>query len=205
VIDGSSSGVTVLAFDLGGVLVENGGREALTAMLPHKAEPGDVRLRWLASPVVQRFERGHISADEFASSLVKEWELELEPTEFIQSFATWPKGFFPGALDLLTHLRPRYQLACLSNSNEVHWARFPELATMFDFAFSSHQIGHVKPDAAAFNCLLTRTGAEPGNVYFFDDLEPNVDAARALGIRAIQVEGIPALKAALESEGLYAA
>jgi HAD superfamily hydrolase (TIGR01509 family) len=194
----------VLAFDLGGVLLENGGREALTAMLPQRDQIGDVRLRWLASSAVQQFERGHISADQFASSLVKEWGLELDPLEFIEAFATWPKGFFPGARELLIDLRPHYQLACLSNSNEVHWARFPELATMFDFAFSSHQIGHVKPDAAAYDCLLTRTRAEPENVYFFDDLQPNVEAARALGIKAIQVEGISALKAALQREGLYA-
>ena len=69
----------VLVFDLGGVLVENGGRAALTAMLPQKAQPGDVRLRWLASSVVQQFERGRISSNEFASSLVKEWGLELDP------------------------------------------------------------------------------------------------------------------------------
>jgi glucose-1-phosphatase len=194
----------VLVFDLGGVLVENGGRAALTAMLPQKAQPGDVRLRWLASSVVQQFERGHISSNEFASSLVKEWGLELDPLEFIQAFATWPKGFFPGARELLINLRPHYQLACLTNSNEVHWARFPELATMFDFAFSSHEIGHVKPDAAAYKFLLTRTKAEAENVYFFDDLQPNVEGARALGIKAIQVEGISALKAALQREGLYA-
>jgi glucose-1-phosphatase len=135
---------------------------------------------------------------------VKEWGLELDPLEFIQAFATWPKGFFPGARELLINLRPHHQLACLTNSNEVHWARFPELATMFDFAFSSHEIGHVKPDAAAYKFLLTRTNAEAENVYFFDDLQPNVEGARALGIKAIQVEGIAALKAALQREGLYA-
>ena len=74
---------------------------------------------------------------------------------------------------------------------------------MFDFALSSHQIGHVKPDAEAFVYLLNETGARPENVYFFDDLQPNIVAAQALGIRAIQVEGISALKAALRREGLY--
>jgi len=193
----------VLVFDLGGVLVENGGRAALTAMLPPKAQAGDVRLRWLASSVVQQFERGHISSDEFASRLVKEWDLELGPWEFIQAFATWPKGLFPGARELLSNLRPHYRLACLTNSNEVHWARFPELPTMFDFALSSHEIGHVKPDAAAYKFLLTRTKVAAENVYFFDDLEPNIEGARALGIKAIQVEGIAALKAVLQREGLY--
>jgi glucose-1-phosphatase len=193
----------VLTFDLGGVLVESNGRAALTAMLPVGSEIGDVPLRWLASPVVQQFERGHIPTQEFASALVKEWGLELDPYEFIQAFATWPKGFFPGAKELVAKLRSHHQVACLSNSNEVHWAQLPELASMFDFALSSHQIGHVKPDVGAFVHLLNETGARAENVYFFDDLQPNIEAAQALGIRAIQVEGISALKAALRREGLY--
>jgi len=194
----------VLIFDLGGVLVENSGREALTALLSKDVQSRDVRLRWLASSIVQRFERGHISADEFASGLVKEWNLKLDPLEFLQTFATWPKGFFPGAKELVATLKSRYRVICLSNSNEVHWARFPELATIFDLAFSSHQIGHVKPDREAFEFALTSVGAKPEDVYFFDDLQPNVEAARTIGIRAIQVEGILAVKAALQREGLYA-
>jgi HAD superfamily hydrolase (TIGR01509 family) len=194
----------VLVFDLGGVLLENTGREALTAMLPSEMEPGDVRLRWLASSVVQRFEQGHISADEFAHTLVKEWKLKLDPVTFIEAFATWPKGFFPGAKELLGTLRTQHRVICLSNSNEVHWARFPELPTLFDLAFSSHQIGHVKPDREAFEFVVARANADAHDIYFFDDLLPNVEAARALGIKAFQVEGLPDLKAALHSEMLYA-
>lgn len=74
---------------------------------------------------------------------------------------------------------------------------------MFDFALSSHQIGHVKPDVEAFAYLLAEAGALPQDLYFFDDLQPNVEAAKALGMNAIRVEGISALKVALKKEGLH--
>jgi glucose-1-phosphatase len=192
----------VLVFDLGGVLLENSGAERLTAMLPPGFPPGDVRLRWLASPAVRQFERGRISADEFASSVVREWGLRLEPSEFIASFAMWVKGFYPGAKELLASLSARHRILCLSNSNEVHWARFPELPALFEFAFSSHLTGEMKPDPEAFQCVLDRTGARPGDIYFFDDLLPNVEAARSLGMNAFQVDGLSGLEAALRDAGL---
>ena len=194
----------VLIFDLGGVLLENTGREKLTSLLPAGTPTGDVRLRWLASSVVQRYERGHISSQDFAANLVREWGIALEPDAFLSHFAQWPKGFYPGAKELLQELRREHTVVCLSNSNEVHWARFPEIASLFDHAFSSHQIGHVKPDREAFACVLAATRAQPEDTWFFDDLQPNVDAARALGINALQVEGMEELLAALRGEMLHA-
>ncbi len=194
----------VLIFDLGGVLLENTGREKLTSLLPEGTPPGDVRLRWLASPVVRRYERGHISSQDFAANLVREWGIALEPDAFLSHFAQWPKGFYPGAKELLQELRREHTVVCLSNSNEVHWARFPEIATLFEQAFSSHQIGHVKPDPEAFAFVLAAMQVHPRDAWFFDDLQPNVDAARALGINAIRVEGMGELFAALHSEALHA-
>jgi hypothetical protein len=46
--------------------------------------------------------------------------------------------------------------------------------------------------------------AKPSLAVLCPCLQPNVEGVRALGIKAIQVEGIAALKAALQREGLYA-
>jgi glucose-1-phosphatase len=184
------------------VLIENSGREKLTALLPKGADNGDVRLRWLACRVVQQFERGKISRDEFAAALVEEWGIDLAPADFLASFAQWPNTFFPGARELVADLRRHHRVSCLSNSNEVHWERFPELDTLFEHALSSHRIGHVKPDREAFEHALQRTGARPRDTWFFDDLEPNVAAARAVGMRAVQVDGLAAVREVLAMEGL---
>jgi HAD superfamily hydrolase (TIGR01509 family) len=161
-----------------------------------------VRLRWLACRVVQEFERGRVCREEFAARLVAEWGLGLSPADFLASFAAWPNAFFPGARELVTELRKRHRVCCLSNSNEVHWERFPELDTLFEHALSSHRIGYVKPDREAFEHALQRTGARPRDTWFFDDLEPNVAAARSLGMNAVQVEGLAAVREVLVMEGL---
>jgi putative hydrolase of the HAD superfamily len=88
-------------------------------------------------------------------------------------------------------------LACLSNSNEVHWHE--SLTTPFDHAFSSHLIGAIKPDPEAFEYVLEALDVAPSAVLFFDDALSNVESARRLGIESYQTLGFDALRTRLES------
>ncbi len=193
----------VLLFDLGGVLVENNGSAELTAMLPFPIEAEQLWHRWLASPAVRQFERGEISPEAFASAFVDEWRIKLEPSAFIAAFATWPKRVFAGAEDLLRRLKGQHHLACLSNTNAIHWKRFPALHALFDSCFLSHEMGFVKPDRGAFEYALARLDARPEDVYFFDDLLLNVNAAREIGINAFHTETFSAIEPILRRERLY--
>ena len=40
---------------------------------------------------------------------------------FLDDFRHWPKRLFPGVQDMLALLAQRCTLACLSNTNSVHW------------------------------------------------------------------------------------
>ncbi len=192
----------VILFDLGGVLIENNGRAALTAMLTRPLEAHEMWRKWLDSPVVREFERGRTSADEFAASFVREWEIDLDPAVFISEFATWPVGLFDGAEALLRAIKGTHHLACLSNTNAIHWQRFPELHGLFDSAFLSHQIGHIKPDREAFEYTVGKLDVAPQQVYFFDDLEPNVSMAREVGMNAYQVRDFAGIAPILRNERL---
>ena len=192
----------MVMFDLGGVLIENNGRQALTAMMPRPLAAAEMWRKWLDSPVVKQFERGRSSAEEFASAFVAEWGIAMDPAAFIGEFATWPRGLYDGAEALLARLKVRHHLACLSNTNAIHWARFPQLHALFDSSFLSHEIGHVKPDPEAFQYALAQLGVPPGEVWFFDDLAPNVEAARAAGMNAFRVDGFEAIAPILRSERL---
>ena len=199
--EGARSGKVVM-FDLGGVLIENNGRQALTAMMPRPLAAAEMWRKWLDSTVVKEFERGLTSAEAFATEFVREWEIAMDPATFIGEFATWPRGLYDGAEALLARLKVRHHLACLSNTNAIHWARFPQLHALFDSSFLSHEIGHVKPDPEAFQYALAQLGVPPGEVWFFDDLAPNVDAARAAGMNAFRVDGFEAIAPILRSERL---
>jgi glucose-1-phosphatase len=202
-MDKHSKAGKVLLFDLGGVLIENNGRAALTALLPAPMEAAEIWLRWLESPSVRRFERGLMSPDDFGSAFTQEWQIRLDPAAFISEFATWPVGLYEGAAALLQGLKGRHHLACLSNTNAVHWQRFTELHGLLDSCFLSHEMGHVKPDREAFEYSLQKLGTRPQDVYFFDDLKPNVEAARETGMNAFQVGHFDDIEPILRAHGLY--
>lgn len=192
---------SVLLFDLGGVLVENRTFECLKALTREEMPDDHFMTRWLRSDAVRSFEQGTCTASSFAARFIEEWDLPLTAHQFLESFASWPEGLYPGAADLLAALRRRFVVGCLSNSNAVHWERFGGFREHFDIALSSHLLGHVKPDADAFAAALDRCNAPPFDVAFFDDSPVNVSAAGAIGLRAFHCRGLDGVRHTLAAQG----
>jgi putative hydrolase of the HAD superfamily len=193
----------VVVFDLGGVLVESVGVDVLAARFPQLGTRSVVLERWQKSPSVARFERGMLTPEAFAAAFTREWGLALDKPAFLELFGSWVTGFFAGARELVQDLRSRHRVACLSNTNAIHWARLPGMEQIFDHCFVSYVSGFMKPDREAYTHALTSLGVEPGAVYFFDDLPANVAAAREVGINAFLVRGVAETEAKLRAEGLY--
>ncbi|MEU6645932.1 HAD family phosphatase [Saccharomonospora sp. NPDC046836] len=85
-------------------------------------------------------------------------------------------------------------LALLSNA-PASFARFAELQPWtrhFRELLFSGDVGLAKPDAAIFELLVSRLGAEPPDCLFFDDRQVNIDGARAAGLRAQLWQGTAA-------------
>src|SRR5262245_33615035 len=112
-----------IVFDLGGVLIELGGVTRMLELLDHRVTVEELRTRWLSSHSVREFETGRMDAAQFALRLLAEFDLSMNPTQFIAEFTAWPKGLYPGTVELLQTLAPRYTLACLTNTNTLHWPR----------------------------------------------------------------------------------
>ena len=72
----------------------------------------------------------------------------------------------------------------------------------FDVLVWSYQLGIVKPDPAIYRHILAELGTLPGETLFIDDKLPNVEAARELGIRAIEYSSVERLRAELIAAGL---
>jgi putative hydrolase of the HAD superfamily len=196
--------IRTVAFDLGGVLVELGGVRDFGDMIN---EPDDTQVweRWLRSPWVRDYERGRCSTEAFALGLVDEFELTCSPGEFIERFRSWPRGLMGGAQELVRGLASRIPVACLSNTNELHWnhqADAFQLADLFPRRFLSHELGLVKPDREVYDHVVGALSVPADTVLFFDDNQLNVDAARGAGIRAERVEGPSAARTHLERYGL---
>lgn len=54
----------------------------------------------------------------------------------------------------------------------------------FEKTYSSSLIGYTKPNEKFFNFILSDLNTNPENIYFYDDRQENVDAAKRLGINS---------------------
>lgn len=191
----------VLLFDLGGVLVQTTGRQALRALRPHFGDE-EILAKWHACGAVLDFESGRCSPQEFAEAFIADWELGLAPEAFLSEFGSWVSGLYPGARELLDQLAGRYRLACLSNINALHWSRLAQVEELLDHCVLSFQTGWMKPRQEAYRTAAHQLGVAYSDIHFFDDLRANVAAARALGMNAHEVSGIAQTRAALARAGL---
>ncbi len=88
---------------------------------------------------------------------------------------------------LVGALRPPYRTALLSNADVSLPGRLraARLDALFDAVVCSAEVGIAKPDPAVYRLAAARLGLPPEACVFVDDAEPNVEAARAVGMTAI--------------------
>jgi putative hydrolase of the HAD superfamily len=192
-------GIDIVLFDLGDVLIEFGGVDPMKE-LSGIEDDDELWRRWLTCRWVREFERGRCDGDAFAAGVVEDWNLEITPAEFLDSFTSWAAGVWPGAEALVADVRARMPAGCLSNTNALHWdrsaGRWPLLAG-FDYHFLSHELGVLKPDREVFDRVAAQLPAPRERVLFLDDNTLNVDGAIAAGFRAVRVQGVDEARAAL--------
>ena len=195
--------IDCLLFDLGGVLVEfNDGFKVLDWA---DLSPESFFERWIASPTVREFEAGLISTGQFAEGVVNEFQLPVSKQEFLLTFKSLPKGLFKGTQDLINQLRVDYRIACISNTNQLHWPMLRDdfqIGELMDECFISCLTGLLKPDREAYEFVLNTMNCSANQVVFFDDNPVNVVGAVECGLHAYQVEGLPGLKVKLGQLGM---
>jgi putative hydrolase of the HAD superfamily len=94
----------------------------------------------------------------------------------------------PAILASIASLRALGILCCLATNQQAHRARHMSEALrygdVFDFQFYSHSLGVAKPDTHYFRRIIEQLNLDPSDVLFIDDHEPNVTAARKVGLHA---------------------
>lgn len=200
-----TSGIEIVLFDVGGVLVEVAGIERLRQWTNQKRSDEDIWALWLQSRAARAFESGRMCAAEFARELIAELELPVEPEQLLDDFPMWISHVLPGARELLGDVSRGVRRGTLSNSNPLHWTRIMDemgLGTFFDTHFASHVTGRTKPDLDAFEHALESLDCSPGAIVFIDDNQLNVDAARRVGIHAHRTLGPLDAREVLDRYGL---
>lgn len=195
----------LILFDLGGVLIELKGIELLSQWAPLDMPKDQFYDQWLHLKSVKDYETGSISSKQFAEGVISEFSLQVDCDTFLEAFVHFFTGYYEGVEETLSKLALNYPIACLSNTNEIHWKR---LCSEFNFdklietRFLSFETGFIKPEPAAFLEPVRQLAIPPSTILYFDDNLLNVKAAQEIGMNAVLVKGFDAVKKYLCESGL---
>ena len=176
-----NNNINLILFDLGGVLFELN-PDFMDKISSASSASTDFWQYWLHSKVVKDFEKGRCSEEDFAHGLISDLNLDMTQDEMVEAFRFWGKGLYAGSLELIEDLKSQgFKVGCLSNSNVSHWPKLMNwgLEGLFDFEFSSHLVGAVKPDPAIYEAVEQKISIPVEEILFVDDNQVNVDAAVA--------------------------
>lgn len=193
----TDSPIRIVVFDLGGVVVricrsiQEAGR-LVGIDVPGTALSPASRAERRA--IHARYERGQLACDAFFDEIARTTGGLYAPEQFRAMHLAWITGEYPGVGALIDDLHARgLETGVLSNTNTSHWnqmhtpGRFPTVLKA-RLRHASHLLGLAKPDAAIYAEFARQTGFAPSEIVFFDDLEPNVAAARASGWNAHAID-----------------
>jgi putative hydrolase of the HAD superfamily len=135
-------------------------------------------------------ERGEISEAEFRRRLERELGDGTRLTGFREIYF---EHLEPNRrmIDYMAELREGGLRTALLTNNVREWeplwrAKLPELDRIFEVVVDSAFVGMRKPEPEIYELTLERLGGLAGSeCVFVDDLEPNCETARALGMTAV--------------------
>lgn len=197
------SSLQFLVFDMGHVFVDFDWEEVCRGFC-RVSKKSREELRQVFSHCAKLgYESGKIDTAGFLAELNNCLGTELSREEFTE---LWVASFHENKemAALLATLKEQRPLYLLSNTNEVHYEHLQEtynVARHFQELILSYKVGCAKPEHSIYQEVLRRSGARAEQCLFVDDLEPNINAARELGLQTIHFQGVSALKTRLQELG----
>jgi putative hydrolase of the HAD superfamily len=144
-----------------------------------------------ANPLFE-LETGRITEAQFLGSLATELTQQLGRQVELHGFGErYFAHLHPNEqmIDYMRSLRERgLRLAICTNNVrewESRWRSMLPVDEIFDVVVDSAFVGTRKPEPRIYEITLDRLDAPPDQAVFIDDVEYNVEAARALGIRSV--------------------
>jgi putative hydrolase of the HAD superfamily len=196
-----------LLFDLGRVVLDIDFSKALACWAGHAGcMPSDIAARWAIDESYHHHERGTISDEAFFEGLRRSLGIAITDAQFLDGWNAIFAGEMEGIAPLLERAAGHFPLYVYSNTNRAHVAHFTRIHAHtlkpFRELFYSSSIGMRKPEIAAFDHVVKAMGVQASRVVFFDDLAENVESARSLGIKAVQVKSSRDVADALTALGV---
>ena len=157
-----------------------------------------------STPIIIQYESGQISSDEFFERITDHAGITLSRSEFREAYC----GIFdpiPETFTLIKHLKSRYKLGLLSNTNEWHYAcaiQPLEVFPLFDAVSLSFEVKAMKPAEPMYYDILSKLDCTPDQCVYIDDVKDNVETGARLGMKAVHYTSHDVLCSALQEYGV---
>lgn len=199
-----------VVFDYGMVLTEGQNAEAHAELVRISGLPLE-RFEALYWADRHAYDEGKLSGIAFWQKFVREAGLP-ENQSMVDELNLWDARMWttqnPAMLAWQLALKERgLRTAILSNMGDnvlENMKREFDWLDRFDVLVWSYQLQMAKPDPAIYLHTLAELGTAAGETLFIDDRAVNVDAARALGMLALEFSTVARLRADLIAAGLDA-
>ena len=193
-------------FDLGRVLIHfdfRRGYRALEGLCPYAAE--EIPRRLAGTGLVERFETGLVEPRDFVDQICQTLDMKVDYDQFR---VIWSSIFTDVLIpeSMLEGLKRRYRLVLVSNTNALHFEMIREtyahLLRHFDDLVLSYEVRAMKPQPEIFQAAVELAGCQPEECFYTDDIAAYIEAARQMGIDAVQFESRAQLEGEMRSRGI---
>ena len=188
-----------IIFDLGGVVIDLERENAVRALEKiGLRDAGSYLGEYEQKGPFLELEKGERGVAEFFDEMIPLCAPGTTATDFRDAFEEFLAGIPEKRLQTLRKLREAgYRIFVLSNTNPLMYNHWIDLAfrqeglninDYFDGIVTSFQEKTCKPDPRIFINLIKRYGLDPSKTLMLDDSAANCEAARSVGLSAIQVK-----------------
>jgi putative hydrolase of the HAD superfamily len=198
------SGVKVVLFDLGNVLVTFKPEtfwQSLGLFSPNQQTPFAAKVKSAS----HQFERGELSKDDFFHRLGIIFDGKFATPQLRTAFGSVLTTPIKGMENILTNMQTRAHTGLVSNTNAHHWEYCQKTIPAID-RFQAHylsfKIRAMKPDPMFYSHVLNAEKLPANQILFVDDVEANVAGAERAGMRVHLFKTVEQLKERLKVFGL---
>jgi putative hydrolase of the HAD superfamily len=167
--------------------------------------PDEILSHFNHQEMLDQFETGQLSNEDFFNHIQKHCNIDgLDYHDFLPMF-TDIFNEDHDVIALIENLKSHKKLGMISNINAIHATHLVkryQLFSHFHKIFFSNEVGMRKPDERIYQLALNHFNAKPQETVFIDDLLPNIEGARKLGIHGIHYRNYTHLVDELAKLGL---
>ena len=146
-----------------------------------------------------QYEMGNISTSEMMDSINSFASTTIDTNSFLTAWNSMLLDLPLARINILKNLKQKgFRLFLLSNINEMHHDAFQAIATkvigeqifntLFEKTYYSHIMGDRKPNASSYQTILNNHDLTASETLFVDDLLPNIEAAKIVGLQTEHIQ-----------------